>query len=317
MLRSVPRTSTSLFLATAIACSEEKIPCTSPARSPIQVITSGAPANCVLVRDGSIRCWGVDRELVTAAPTNAGFIELALGGHHGCALDADGKVLCWGEDVREEEIPAERFRHVSAMGYAQSCGVTMAGELKCWFFTDYVARLAEVTPGFAETVRENMEEMNRVPPGSDYQKIRGYWGWACAQKTDGRLTCWGPYLAADPELQIPEDPLCDFAVAGNFGCAVTNEGDGLCWGARQTPEGSFSAVAAYVGSVCFIRADDAKLECRGTLARNPPADTFQQLSVSGEHACGVTTDDRIVCWGENEFGEAEVPEHLRSFGSSH
>jgi alpha-tubulin suppressor-like RCC1 family protein len=35
-------------------------------------------------------------------------------------------------------------------------------------------------------------------------------------------------------------------------------------------------------------------------------DTWLQLSVGEEHACGVTTDHGLQCWGANAFGQLGV-----------
>jgi len=40
---------------------------------------------------------------------------------------------------------------------------------------------------------------------------------------------------------------------------------------------------------------------------SPPAGTFSQVSAGGFHSCGVTTSGAVECWGNNEEGQASPP----------
>ena len=39
----------------------------------------------------------------------------------------------------------------------------------------------------------------------------------------------------------------------------------------------------------------------------PPAGTFTQVSAGARHTCGLRTDGRVVCWGDNSSGQLQVP----------
>ena len=39
-----------------------------------------------------------------------------------------------------------------------------------------------------------------------------------------------------------------------------------------------------------------------------PVVPFRDVAVGWDHACGLRTDGRVVCWGVNELGQAEAPE---------
>jgi alpha-tubulin suppressor-like RCC1 family protein len=34
--------------------------------------------------------------------------------------------------------------------------------------------------------------------------------------------------------------------------------------------------------------------------------SFRQVSAGSEHTCGVTTDDRVYCWGSNVWGQLGI-----------
>src|SRR5689334_2050268 len=53
----------------------------------------------------------------------------------------------------------------------------------------------------------------------------------------------------------------------NFSCALDSAGRARCWGDNQHG------------------------------AASPPAETFRVLHGGATHACGVTMDARVVCWG--------------------
>ena len=39
----------------------------------------------------------------------------------------------------------------------------------------------------------------------------------------------------------------------------------------------------------------------------PVTDGFRQVSVGGNHMCGLKTDGSILCWGSNFFGQLAPP----------
>ena len=40
---------------------------------------------------------------------------------------------------------------------------------------------------------------------------------------------------------------------------------------------------------------------------NPPPGAFTAISASYYHSCGVLTGGRVMCWGNNESGQAAPP----------
>lgn len=85
------------------------------------------------------------------------------------------------------------------------------------------------------------------------------------------------------------------------GCALTAPGDAWCWGSNE-----FGQLGAAPGTSLCARLDRS-VPC----ARAPRAVSgglkFQRIAAGGSHSCGVATDGRIYCWGDNQYGQLGNP----------
>ena len=78
----------------------------------------------------------------------------------------------------------------------------------------------------------------------------------------------------------------------------------------STPSRIFPAVSAGGEHNCGILTD-SRLACWGNNGygqSRPPGGTFAAVSTGAYHACAVRTDDRLVCWGNDAFGQATHPD---------
>src|SRR5207244_4732355 len=78
-------------------------------------VSMGTYPACMVLRDGSVWCWG-DRStgvigpaasgLSTAVPTKidglTNIVDISVGHEHACAIDSGGDVWCWGADTYEQ-----------------------------------------------------------------------------------------------------------------------------------------------------------------------------------------------------------------------
>jgi len=78
---------------------------------------------CALLRDGSVKCWDVDRKsrLVSAITGATNMRELAVSTSHACALRSDQEIVCWGSNkygaLGRGEIDAETHREGRAIEF--------------------------------------------------------------------------------------------------------------------------------------------------------------------------------------------------------
>ncbi len=124
--------------------------------------------------------------------------------------------------------------------------------------------------------QDNFVETKEISIGNNH---------ACAVTGQG-IKCWGE--AEVPTLKAPVDVATNprGLVTGNrFSCMLIDEGV-RCWG--EIPETT--------GPDILIEHKDL----------NQP----KLLTVGHNHACAVTADDQIKCWGENLFGETLPPAGL-------
>jgi alpha-tubulin suppressor-like RCC1 family protein len=148
--------------------------------------------------------------------------------------------------------------------------------------------------------------------------ISAGWFQSCAVRSDGVLFCWGGY-----QWPVGRDPATPSAtglrdvetvdVGRRRTCATTHAGEAYCWdhsmdatapvrlevsGVRQVSSGgALTCIVTDAGDVsCFAGIGD-------TPSPIPLVASATKVSVGHEHACAITDDASLYCWGGNEHGE--------------
>ncbi|GEM_PF-6113796 len=103
---------------------------TTPELSDLVQVDVGGAA-CGLGADGAVTCWGPGTPFTV--PDGTGFVDVAVGESHVCVLDDAGVVSCSGNGALAQ-VPAELPVMVDLdAGTTQTCGLSVAGALVCWF----------------------------------------------------------------------------------------------------------------------------------------------------------------------------------------
>lgn len=176
---------------------------------------------------------------------------------------------------------------------------------------------------------------------------------ACAADTGGAVWCWGTSTEGELGLGVTKTPdvssptatlLTDGALQveslDEVTCALTDDGDVLCWGDNvvgQVGDGSAladeptpTALPSVAGAVadlsvgeqtaCVILAADQSVQCWGRgnhgqlgdglfVDRATPAEVTGlsgpalQVAVGYDHACALIEGGTVQCWGQNSNGE--------------
>lgn len=122
---------------------------------------------------------------------------------------------------------------------------------------------------------------------------------------------------------LPPPGLELWCIAGGLAhrCGIEPDGGALCWGLDvtladpypQPPAGTYLEIDSAEGLTCAQRPDQT-LACwfgpflDATVDVTPPEGVaFTDFSVGGRHACGLTTEGEILCWGHEIAGELHVP----------
>jgi alpha-tubulin suppressor-like RCC1 family protein len=197
-----------------------------PLPAPALDLTAGQQHTCVLLADGSVRCWGGnsfgqlglarsgnvgDDEL----PSSVGALELggaaqALSGgaRHTCALLVDGTARCWGDNawgqlgyghaqrIGDDETPATAGAVRLGLGVlelraaeSRTCARYVDGSVRCW------GNDARGQLGYAGALAWRPELLPGALPalllGGPVERLFGQSQQLCAVGKDGGLRCWG------------------------------------------------------------------------------------------------------------------------------
>ena len=89
-------------------------------------------------------------------------------------------------------------------------------------------------------------------------------------------------------------------------CALTADGSAWCWGSNEFDQ----LGVADDGTTCV--REDRDIPCRRTPVAVSGGLRFQRISAGAMHTCGLATDARVYCWGDNLRGQIGDPAVRRS-----
>ena len=192
-----------------------------------QVVT-GFARGCGLRPDKTVVCWDNDTGAGRDAPGGE-FAEISGGWLHFCCRRGDNSVACWGSNTHgQTDVPAGvRFRTVDAGGH-HSCGVTVAGAIRCWgqasasagapaaTHTGFVAldaghshtcAIKQAGPGphfhrdgGAVTCWGDNTHNQTAAPTASFTQVSAGWRHSCGRRPDATVVCWG----SDSSGQAPQ-----------------------------------------------------------------------------------------------------------------
>lgn len=203
----------------------------------------------------------------------------------------------------ENNSPA--FTNVSTGGFNHTCSIDSHGKPYCWGEGTYGALGRGSTASSSVPVAV---DMSGVLSGKTIKQVAvGDWH-TCAIASDGKAYCWG-YGVTHAELgngtmSQANSPVAVSAngvlsgktvkrIAAGFdhNCVIASDDNVYCWG-----EGEHGALGN--GSTARA-ATPVAVSTTGALAGK----TIKRIATGSDHACAVTTDDRVYCWGRNSNGE--------------
>ena len=141
-----------------------------------------------------------------------------------------------------------------------------------------------------------------------------------------------PTITAIPE-GIP-GVLSEFksvSVGVGYTCAIADNGALECWGSSHLgldnpPDGEYAQVSAGNSQICIsgntttagcdssahacALSSNGEVTCWGDLSLGRgqvPPGKYLSVSAGGAHSCGLRTDFTVVCWGYNVQGQANAP----------
>ena len=297
---------------------------------------NGDGPTCVLHGDRSVSCWGSDwhgalgqgtpgapptpqggraggdptvpvvafaggRAEPTKVPGITDAVAVSAGSRHVCVLHADGGVSCWGDNsngalgdgTRQSRNWPYRIPGLSGVvtigaGGWHSCAVHADGTISCWGLNSK-GQLGDGT----RSDRHSPVNVRRI---GDAVSVSPSDDFTCAVRRSGEISCWGSNtggLSPAPVLGITDAVAVD---TGHWSsCALHRDGAVSCWGANAAGELGI-----------------------GTKERRSQPTQLQDISDAvaitvssrngwrGSNACAVTADRRVLCWGDNRYGQLGV-----------
>jgi alpha-tubulin suppressor-like RCC1 family protein len=266
------------------------------------VLDTGYSHSCAVDSAGALWCWGrgdamgLDASSVLTPRrigSDSDWQRVATGYRHTCAIKSDGSLWCWGRNdfgklgLGDDKARPEPTRvgedddwvAVSA-GTNHSCATRDGDGVYCWGYNASGQlgtgdQLASTTPVSAAS--------------GDYRDVSAHYDSSCAVQEEGLLYCWGNNTYAQLGTGDVGDRLSPTLVG---------------------PTQRFSRVATGVHT-CAIHAADSSLWCWGGNGRGQSGTVgttidvptlfddgeWVDVTVGGEHSCGVRADGRVLCWG--------------------
>ncbi len=275
----------------------------------------------------------VDTSALTAGSS---FVSLTAGDLHTCGLASDGKAYCWGydgygelgenadSDNANENIPVlvdtsaltagASFVSLEAEGY-HTCGLTSDGKAYCWGY-DADGQLGENAD--ADNADENIPVLvdtsaHAAKSVADFVEIVAGQAHTCGLASDGKAYCWGSdgdgQLGenadgdnADEDIPVLVDTsaltagssLVSLTAGAGHTCGLASDGKAYCWGYDGYGELGENADGDNADENIPVLVDTSAL----TVGSN-----FVSLTAGSYHTCGLASDGKAYCWGDDDFGQ--------------
>ena len=249
---------------------------------------------CSITRGGTVKCWGVRHANPAVVPAFENAISLSAGTANICALFADGTVNCEGN-----AMPVTGAVAIAAQSQV-TCALLAAGSIRCWDGVSPAASLATVS-GISNAAAIGAEG------GSD----------ACAVLGDGSVSCWTGLGDASPGNAAPRlipgvVNATAVAFGAQHGCALISDGTVSCWG-----DNLYGQLGN--GYACPASDPNPPAPClppqRGFTvvepdpanpAANRPLADVVSVVTGDYHACALTSNGAVKCWGRAYSGGSAV-----------
>ena len=237
------------------------------------VLSAGYEHACVVIVDGTARCWGkgdkgqlgqgatVNSNVAVSVTGLSSAVSIAAGAQHTCAIRTDGTARCWGANssgqVGDNTIAPTRLTPVAVSGLSNV--------------------LAIETGAFS----------------------------TCALLADARVQCWGGNADGQLGLDTTTSSLVPATVVGarvtigargltagsSHTCAVRGDGTVACWGSNN--RGQIGDGTTGNGNVLNRLAPTPVAGLNGVAA----------IAAGDRHTCALRVDGTVRCWGGNDSGQ--------------
>jgi alpha-tubulin suppressor-like RCC1 family protein len=284
-------------------------------------VSAGTSHSCGITTDYRAYCWGqnnvgqlgdgtgTQRYAPVLVAGGRRYRQVSAGYKHSCGVTTTNVAFCWGSNLHgmlgtggaSSMVPVRvarrlRFRRVIA-AFSHTCGTTTEYVGYCWGLNS-ARQLGDGT-------RTNRSKPAAVIGGHSFRQVVPASGYispvgeerlpdeviTCGVATDNLAYCWGVGSGqGDASLTVPVGGGQSFRTVspGAFHtCGVNPSNVAFCWGENTSGQlgtggGRSTTPVAVAGGLRFQGVSSSSI---------------------GQHTCGITTDHRAFCWGDNFAGQ--------------
>ena len=286
-------------------------------------LSAGDSHTCGVAVFGDAYCWGEgsngqlghgstkDEPRPIPVVGRIKFKSVSVGSIHTCGVTTSEEVYCWGagssgrlgNDSEERQISpvlvetqqlvgGRLFFASVAIGAIHTCGVTTGNQAYCWG-AGFYGGLGNGSSGRQKTPVP-------VSGGHAFIAVSAGTRHTCGITSDGEAYCWGEgefgqlgtgregadYIEDEP-VPVSGNLVFESISAGDWTtCAVTTDRKAYCWGRNNSGQvGNGSETGDQTTPNLVLGGH-----------------SFESVSTSGSHTCGVTIQGENYCWGFGQSG---------------
>ncbi len=300
-------------------------------------VSAGEYHTCAIAVNDHVYCWGYNRygqlgdgtftsnskpvAVLQGAMPSLIVKQLASGADHTCVIASDDHAYCWGYNdegvlgdgsntdsnvpvaVSQGAMPSLIVKQITNDIAWHTCVIAMDDKAYCWGANSSGASGNGTTNASSIPVAVSQGAM----PSQIVKQISTGYMHTCAIASDNKVYCWG--TSFEGELGIGTDyaeRLVPTAViqgdlpaigvkqvsAGSeyHTCAVGLDDKAYCWG------------AGYYGQLGDGTENTTSIPVSVSQG-NRPSLSAKQISIGYDFSCVIASDDKVYCWGINEYGE--------------
>jgi alpha-tubulin suppressor-like RCC1 family protein len=271
-------------------------------------------------------------------------------GTHACAIHNERGGTCWGGgeygeigngmngegNYRSHPETRLELSSIEAIATTQNatCALNTEGQVFCW------GRNHEGQLGFTSRRRETSRPQKAVEGLPKAFSISGGNHTFCAIAGETRdVYCWGENHEGLNKINAVPN-IVALRLGQNCATAVDDRGKFFYWGKKS----KYAPVALEMGvsqsgcttsGSCIIKSADNHVYCNGSLALTEESKLVRfkkvegipkstQIGVRGDHACALSTEGEVYCWGYDYYLNNRRPKKIEienvaelHVGSSH
>ncbi|HEY2917338.1 MAG TPA: hypothetical protein VGI98_09030 [Candidatus Limnocylindrales bacterium] len=292
----------------------------------VQSVSAGSGHTCAIANT-YVWCWGAGANgqlgnlngTRSATPVRVIYeqsleplqnvLEVVARYAYSCAIAAGGSVLCWGWNAYDsvgdgDTTSAYEVGHglqsqdwvslgVTGNHGVHTCALKSDGAVMCWGAND------RGQLGIGSTTTKEVAS-SYVSGLSDAVQVSVGFGFSCALRATGTITCWGDNNA-DQLGSTASSPQATPSPVGSY--VVGARALAIDAGATHT-----CALIAGGGARCWGSNGSGRLGDGTTTQRSKPVavsglTSATAISAGGAHSCAILVGGTAACWGSNTNGQ--------------